>query len=45
VKGRDGVFIVRLDGEVVFDKYDVGRFPAPGEVEGVLATRLGPPAA
>lgn len=40
IKGRGGVFDVRLDGELLFSKDAVGRFPQPGEVEAVLAARL-----
>jgi hypothetical protein len=35
------VFDVRLDGELLFSKKQLGRFPAPGEVEEALAPRLG----
>jgi len=31
---------VTLDGEVIFSKKRLGRFPAPGEVEGILDQRL-----
>lgn len=40
VKGRDGVFEVALDGDLVFSKRKLGRFPEPGEVEGLLAKTL-----
>lgn len=40
MKGRDGVFDVRLDGETLFSKHQVHRFPEPGEVETLLADRL-----
>ncbi|MGH9380297.1 MAG: Rdx family protein [Thermoanaerobaculia bacterium] len=40
VQGRGGVFDVRLDGETLFSKHDVDRFPQPGEVENILAERL-----
>ena len=40
IKGRGGVFDVRLDGELVFSKDAVGRFPEPGEVEAELERRL-----
>ena len=42
VKGQGGVFDVRLDGELVFSKKQLGRFPEPGEVEQTLAPRLAP---
>ncbi|MCI0548366.1 MAG: Rdx family protein [Candidatus Rokubacteria bacterium] len=41
IKGRNGVFDVRADGDLIFSKYDSGRFPEPGEVEGLLEGRLG----
>jgi len=40
IKGRDGVFEVELDGQIVYSKKKTGRFPEPGEVEATLATRL-----
>lgn len=41
IKGRGGVFDVRLDDELVFSKDSVGRFPEPNEVETALEERLG----
>ena len=40
VKGRDGVFEVELDGELIYSKKSTGRFPEPGEVETALAASL-----
>lgn len=40
MKGRGGVFDVRLDGETLFSKHRVHRFPEPEEVETLLADRL-----
>jgi selT/selW/selH-like putative selenoprotein len=40
VKGQGGVFEVALDGELIFSKKALERFPAPGEVEATLAKRL-----
>lgn len=40
MKGRGGVFDVRLDGETLFSKHQVDRFPEAGEVETLLADRL-----
>jgi selT/selW/selH-like putative selenoprotein len=40
VKGSSGVFEVEMDGELIFSKRATGRFPAPGEVEQVVAARL-----
>ncbi len=36
VKGGAGVFDVVLDGETIFSKHDVGRFPEPGEILSLL---------
>jgi len=33
IRGKDGVFDVRVDGSLVFSKHELGRFPEPGEVE------------
>jgi len=41
VKGRGGVFEVRLDGELIFSKAETYRFPEPGEVEGLVDEHLG----
>ncbi|MBV8396543.1 MAG: Rdx family protein [Actinobacteria bacterium] len=35
--GQKSQFDVLVDGELVFSKYEVGRFPEPGEVEGLLS--------
>ena len=40
-RGASGVFEVLVDGEPVFSKRRSGRFPLPGEVEGLLKARLG----
>jgi selT/selW/selH-like putative selenoprotein len=37
-----GRFEVSLDGELVFSKKAVGRFPEPGEVTALFEARLGP---
>jgi selT/selW/selH-like putative selenoprotein len=36
VPGDNGIFDVTVDGKVVFSKYEIGRFPQPGEVAGKL---------
>jgi selenoprotein W-related protein len=41
IPARDGVFIVRIDGETVFSYREANRFPEPKEVKEVLAARLG----
>ena len=40
VKGR---FEVEIDGEAIFSKADLKRFPAPDEVVRLLSPRLGGP--
>lgn len=40
IKGKGGVFEVQLDGQAVFSKKELGRFPTAGEVEAVLAERM-----
>lgn len=39
VKGARGAFEVLLGNELLFSKKATGRFPAPGEVEEILAGR------
>jgi selenoprotein W-related protein len=36
VQGQGGVFEVTVDGKVIFSKKQVGRFPEPGEIVGML---------
>lgn len=36
VQGHGGVFEVTVDGKVIFSKKQVGRFPEPGEIVGML---------
>jgi selenoprotein W-related protein len=43
IKGSGGVFEVRADGERVFSKKQLGRFPNPGEVIEALRARAGSP--
>jgi predicted Rdx family selenoprotein len=40
IKGGRGVFDVRVDGDLIFSKHQLGRFPNPGEVETDLGDRL-----
>lgn len=40
IKGGKGVFDVKADGELVFSKYQVRRFPKDGEVADLLESRL-----
>lgn len=41
IKGHSGVFEVTFEGEPLFSKKRLGRFPEPGEVTGLLEARLG----
>jgi selT/selW/selH-like putative selenoprotein len=41
--GSKGRFEVALDGEEIFSKAKVSRFPAPGEIVKILQPKLGPP--
>lgn len=38
-----GRFEISLDGQLVFSKEAVGRFPKPGEVARLFEKKLGPP--
>jgi selT/selW/selH-like putative selenoprotein len=44
IRGKDGVFDVRVDGTLVFSKHQVHRFPDPGEVERAIAALQSKPA-
>jgi selT/selW/selH-like putative selenoprotein len=33
IRGKEGVFDVRVDGKLIFSKHELGRFPEPDEVE------------
>jgi selenoprotein W-related protein len=39
IKGSGGVFEVTVDGELVFSKSSLGRFPEPDEVAGTIRKR------
>ncbi len=39
--GDSGVYDVVVDGELVFSKHELGRFPNEGEVVELLRRRLG----
>jgi selT/selW/selH-like putative selenoprotein len=39
IRGGGGIFDVRVDGDLVFSKFRVGRFPDPGEVETIVRRR------
>lgn len=40
-RGSGGVFVVTLDGQVIFDKKSVGRFPDPGEITDIVKEKVG----
>lgn len=42
VPGESGVFEVRLDGEMLFDRAVVGRFPDPKELKQLIRDRVAP---
>jgi selenoprotein W-related protein len=39
IEGKDGVFEVVVDGNLVFSKRQLGRFPDDGEVAGKIQKR------
>jgi selenoprotein W-related protein len=41
VTGSRGVFDVRIDGELVFSKHELGRHGEPGEVLRIVRDRIG----
>ena len=41
VQGDKGIFDVRVDGDLVFSKHAIGRFPQHGEIVDILAARPG----
>jgi selenoprotein W-related protein len=43
VPGTGGIFDVHVDGDLVFTKKMLGRYPDPGDVQPLLRDRLGPP--
>jgi selenoprotein W-related protein len=42
VPGANGIFDVHVDGELVFTKSMLGRYPRPDEVAPLLREHLGP---
>jgi selenoprotein W-related protein len=40
VPGKDGIFDVHLDGDLVFTKSMIGRYPDPDDVVPLLRERL-----
>lgn len=43
VPGTGGIFDVHVDGERVFTKSMLGRYPQPDDVTPLIEERLGPP--
>jgi selenoprotein W-related protein len=43
VPGTGGIFDVHVDGELVFTKRMLGRYPQPDNVVPLVAERIGPP--
>ena len=41
VTGTGGIFDVHVDGELVFEKKMIGRYPQPDDVLPLLAEKLG----
>jgi hypothetical protein len=39
IAGDKGIFDVRVDGDLVFSKYGLGRFPKHGEIAGIISAR------
>ena len=39
--GTGGIFVVALDGELVFEKSMIGRYPGPADVMPLLASKIG----
>jgi predicted Rdx family selenoprotein len=39
IEGDKGVFDVVVDGDLVFSKFEVDRFPEDGEIERILRSR------
>jgi len=39
IKGANGVFEVIVDGDLVFSKHSLGRFPEDGEVAATIRDR------
>jgi selenoprotein W-related protein len=37
----NGIFDVKLDGKLIYSRYETGRFPEEGEVEAIVTAALG----
>jgi selT/selW/selH-like putative selenoprotein len=40
-KGHSGVYDVSVDGTLIFSKHSLSRFPEEGEIDELIAERLG----
>jgi len=40
IEGRNGIFDVKLDDELIFSKYELERFPEKDEVIGLIQDRI-----
>jgi selenoprotein W-related protein len=41
-RGSGGIFVVTMDGQVIWDKKQTGRFPDPGEITDIVKEKAGP---
>lgn len=41
IRGKNGVFDVHVDEQLIFSKHQLHRFPEPGEVEQAIEQRHG----
>lgn len=39
IPGSGGVFDIKRDGELIFSKHELGRFPGKNEIIGLLSTK------
>jgi hypothetical protein len=39
IEGDHGIFDIVVDGDKIFSKFDVDRFPEDGEIAGMLSSR------
>jgi hypothetical protein len=39
IEGDHGIFDIVVDGDKIFSKFDVERFPEAGEIAGILSSR------
>jgi len=41
IEGNKGIFDVVKDGQLIFSKYDLARFPNPGEIKKLIEKQNG----